>query len=292
MSVSTMPHKRRRRSRADMDRIRTAMMHLARENRPLTVRQLFYLLVTAGEIDKTEAEYKQTVVRLALELRRSGDLPWEWVVDRTRWFFRPATYGSLSDALEATAAAYRRGLWDDAPVAVQVWCESMSVAGIIDSVTDRWDVPLYPGKGYSSHDFLRSAALDIAGCGKPTLIYLFGDYDASGRDIIRFVRETLREYAHEANPRAVIDFEVVAVTEEQISRWNLHGHPAKRTDSRYARYGIDRAVELEAIPPDRLRDLVGACITRHLDPGALARLRIVEDAERETLRKLAEGGAR
>jgi hypothetical protein len=291
MTLSAMPDKRRRRTRAEMDRIKEAMVSLARENQPLTVRQMLYLMVSNGVIDKTEAEYKQTVIRLALELRRTGVIPWEWVVDRTRWFFKPKTFDSLSDALAESARLYRRSLWADADVNVQVWCESMSVAGIINGETSRWDVPLYPGKGYSSHDFLRSAAHDIADGGRNTLVYLLGDYDSSGRDIIRFVCKALREYADEVDPSVRIGFQTVAVTERQITEWSLPSHPAKKTDSRHARYGIDHAVELEAIPPDRLRSIVRDCISQHIDPEALRRLEEVEAAERETLRMIAEGGA-
>jgi hypothetical protein len=273
-----------------MDAIRDAMIRLACENQPLTVRQLFYLLVSAHVIDKTEAEYKQTVVRLALDLRRSGDIPWDWVVDRTRWFFKPKTYHSLADALEKSASLYRRSLWMDAPMRVQVWCESMSVAGIIDDVTDEWDVPLYPGKGYSSHDFLRSAARDIASSGVDTMVYLLGDYDPSGQDIIRFVSKSLRDYAAEVDLSVRIYFQTVAVTEQQIVDWGLPGHPAKKTDSRHRRYGIDHAVELEAIPPDRLRELVRDRITSHIDPEAYRRLMAVEEVEKDTFRRIAEGG--
>src|SRR5262249_12778932 len=148
------------------------------------------------------------------------------------------------------------------------------------------------GKGYSSHDFLRSAAHAIADTGKDTVVYLLGDYDPSGRDIIRFVCETLREYADEVDPSVGIDFQTVAVTERQITEWSLPSHPAKKTDSRHARYRIDHAVELEAIPPDRLRSVVRDCISRHLDPAALRRLEEVEAAERETLLAIAEGGGR
>jgi hypothetical protein len=294
VTLSAMPHKpnRRRRTRAEMDRIRDAMVSLATENHPLTVRQLFYLMVSAGVIEKTEAEYKRTVIRLALDLRRSADVPWHWVVDRTRWFFKAKTFDSLADALEESARLYRRSLWTDADRRVQVWCESMSVAGIIDSETGRWDVPLYPGKGYSSHDFLRSAARDIADEGIDTVVYLLGDYDSSGRDIIRFVSKALREYADEVDPSVNIDFQTVAVTERQIAEWSLPSHPAKKTDSRHGRYQIDHAVELEAIPPDRLRSIVRECISQHIDPDALRRLKEVEAAERDTLLAIAEGGGR
>jgi hypothetical protein len=271
-----------------MAKIREAMVTLARENQPVTARQLFYLMVSAGVIDKTEAEYKQTVIRLCLKLRRAKVIPWGWVVDRTRWLFKPTTFGSLSAALTETARLYRRSLWADSDVNVQVWCESMSVAGIIMDETGKWDVPLFPGKGYSSHDFLRSAARDIADMGKDTVIYLLGDFDASGRDIIRFVSETIREYASEVNPAVAIDFRTIAVTEDQITAWSLPSHPAKKTDSRHARYGIDHAVELEAIPPVRLREIVRDCITQHIDPDFFRRLQTVEAAERKTLLEIAE----
>ena len=102
-ALSTMGHKRPRRTRAEMDRIREVMARLARDNRPVTCRQLFYLMVSAGAIEKTEAEYKHTVIRLALELRRSGAIDWSWIVDRTRWFFRTGSFDSLQDALEEAA---------------------------------------------------------------------------------------------------------------------------------------------------------------------------------------------
>ena len=38
----------------------------------MTVRQLFYCLVSNGTIDKTEAEYQQTIVRLTADMRLTG----------------------------------------------------------------------------------------------------------------------------------------------------------------------------------------------------------------------------
>jgi hypothetical protein len=41
----------------------------------MTVRQLFYRLVSMETIAKTEAEYKGTVVRLVGEMRRARVIP-------------------------------------------------------------------------------------------------------------------------------------------------------------------------------------------------------------------------
>src|SRR5262245_27696931 len=41
-------------------------------------------------------------------MRRSGMLPYAWLVDYTRWQRRPATFDSISTALQVTAEAYRK----------------------------------------------------------------------------------------------------------------------------------------------------------------------------------------
>jgi hypothetical protein len=51
---------------------------------PQSVRQVFYQLVTRGIIEKTEAEYQRTVIRLLTEMRLDGQVDWEWIVDESR----------------------------------------------------------------------------------------------------------------------------------------------------------------------------------------------------------------
>jgi len=63
--------KRSRRSRADIDAIREAIVEILGEHSPMTVRQVFYALTVRGVIANTEAEYNQTVVRLLDKMRWS-----------------------------------------------------------------------------------------------------------------------------------------------------------------------------------------------------------------------------
>ncbi|WP_236550452.1 hypothetical protein [Cyanobium sp. Copco_Reservoir_LC18] len=102
-----------RRSKAEIDAIRAAIYDYCERHYPLTVRQLFYALVCAGLIDKTEGEYKQTVVRLTGEMRLSCALPWHWLVDNTRWVQRPVSFASLADCVERSAQTDRRSLWKE-----------------------------------------------------------------------------------------------------------------------------------------------------------------------------------
>src|SRR5271157_4662294 len=89
------PIKRQRRSRGDMGGIRAAIHDALCADRPMTVRQLFYRLVSQGVIAKTEAEYKSTVVRLVGEMRLDHSIPFSWIADNTRWMRKPDTYSGL-----------------------------------------------------------------------------------------------------------------------------------------------------------------------------------------------------
>jgi hypothetical protein len=84
----------------------------------------------------------------------------------------------------------------------------------------------------------------------------------------------------------------VAVTLEQITAWSLPTRPTKATDSR-SRGFSGESVEVDAIPPDRLRGLADDCILQHLDAKAYERTLNVENEERESLAaivaKLPEG---
>ena len=81
-----------RRTNAEIELIKRSIYDLCQAYQPMTVRQLFYALTTEGVIDKTEQEYKNTVCRLTKLMRLSGELPWHWLADNTRWMHKPRTY--------------------------------------------------------------------------------------------------------------------------------------------------------------------------------------------------------
>jgi len=275
--------KRKRRSRDEMASVRDALFDVLKEENPMTVRQVFYRMVSAGVIDKTEAQYKNTICRLLGLMRRERVIPFGWIADNTRWMRKPRTYSTLESALQITAEAYRRSLWDNQPVYVEIWLEKDALAGVLYEETESWDVPLMVTRGYPSISYLYESADALAAQAKPAYLYYFGDYDPSGVDITRAVESGIREFA----PDAEIYFQRVAVTEEQIKLWNLPTRPTKTTDSR-AKNFQDESVEVDAIPPSTLRDLVRSCITRHIDVDALARLERVEAAEKETMLRISQ----
>jgi hypothetical protein len=249
------------------------------EQNPATCRGLFYALVSKGVIDKTEVEYKSTVIRLTGKMRREGTLPYGWLADNTRWMRKNPSWGSLEEAIEDTARYYRRDLWRSSDAYVEVWLEKDALAGVIIDETNRWDVPLMVTRGYASLSFLYSAAETISAVDKPTHIYYLGEHDPSGVDIPKKVESELRRMAAEVE----ITFTRLGVNPEQIEELSLPTRPTKKTDTR-AKNFTGESVEVDAIPAPMLRDMVQDAILTHVDHLHLRHLRVVEAEERKMLR--------
>ena len=275
--------KRPRRSQAEMAAIRQAIFDVVFEERPMTVRQTFYRLVSAGVIDKTEAEYNGTIGRLLTVMRRSGEIPWGWITDFTRAMRKPRTFNDLEHAVQHTAAHYRRALWHGLDTRVEIWLEKDALAGVMLEETSTYDVPLMVTRGYPSLTFLHNAGQEIEAARKRTWIYYFGDHDPSGVDIPRKVEAGLREFA----PTAEIHFERVAVLPGQIDYFNLPTRPTKRTDTR-AKDFDGESVEVDAIAPNILRFMCRRCIKRHLTDDILKTHEVAEESERALLNRWAE----
>jgi hypothetical protein len=272
--------KRGRASKAEIQSRRQALYDIVDEQKPMTVRQVFYQATVRGIVEKAETGYDK-VQRDLVEMRRDGLLPYGWLADNTRWQRKPTTYYSVEEALRETARLYRRDLWADAGRYVEIWLEKDALAGVVDGVTEAFDVPLMVSRGYSSLSFLHSAAEYIGSLDVPTFIYHLGDFDPSGVNAGEKIEQTLREMA----PRAEIHFERIAVNRDQIDVWNLPSRPTKQSDSRAKGFG-DISVELDAIAPDQLRHLVKEAIEEHINPQRLATIFAAEESEKRLINGL------
>ena len=284
--------KRARSTQAEVRRRRAALFRIVEAMRPMTVRQVFYQATVHDVVEKSEAGYDKVQTDL-VRMRRSGALPYDWLADNTRWQRRPTTYGGVAEALKETARFYRKSLWRGAGAYVEVWLEKDALAGVILPVTDLYDVPLMVARGYASLSFLHSAADHIRQLNVPTYVYHLGDFDPSGVNAGEKIEATLREMA----PDAVIRFERLAVHPHQIAAWKLPTRPTKVSDSRSKGFGAV-SVELDAISPAQLREIVEQAIEQHLPASQLKVLRAAEASERQLLHVLVddmaqamEGGA-
>jgi hypothetical protein len=281
--LTRTPAVRNRRTDAAYAALDETIISVCSNDHPLSVRGVFYRVMSAGVVEKTEKEYG-VVQRRVLKLRRSGDLPYEWIADGTRWHVKSRSWNNVEDALHDAAISYRRALWHDQPEYVEIWSEKEAISSIVSPITDSYDVPLMIARGFASETFLFSTARTIANVGKPTTIYQLGDHDPSGVAAWKHVQDRLREFA----PEADITFSRIAVTEDQISGWSLPTRPTKTTDSR-AKTFVGESVEVDAIPTSRLRGLVSDAIEQHIDPEALTLTRLFEAEERAGLEAMARG---
>jgi hypothetical protein len=265
--------------------LRRQAYQVCRENQPMTVRQAYYRLVAAGAVPKTQNAYR-TVCRVVLELRRTMDVPYSWITDSTRYILRPTfMFPTMAAALERMASLYRRDMWSRTSKYVEIWAESDAVAGVLNVEARQWGVPVYVFRGYASESFKYQIAEELAADGRPAYIYYFGDWDPSGKDIPRDALDKVREFA----PDAEIHFERVAVTETQIIGMALPTMPPKATDTRSKNFD-GGTVEIEAISPLDLREMVRAVIRRHVDRDEYEAEMIIEYQERATLQSLARNG--
>jgi hypothetical protein len=272
----------KRRGKSEITAIKNALREALADYNPMTVRQVFYQMVSRGVIQKNENEYKNTVCRLLAEMRRSGEIPYGWIADNTRWMRKPTTYSSMENMLSITAQTYRRAIWDNQDAYVEIWLEKDALAGVLIEETRPWDVLLMVTRGYASLTYLHEAALTIKAQRKPAYLYYFGDYDPSGVDIPRKVESDLRELT---GYDSEIHFERVAVTPAQILEFQLPTRPTKPGDSRSKNF-YDESVEVDAIPPMQLREIVRDCIVWHVDQGVYERTMEIERQELETLTRV------
>lgn len=283
---------RGRRSNAEMAWIKFRLYMLASEERPLTVRSMFYRMEAAGFIPKDERAYR-LVQRANLDMRRSGIMPWRWVTDSSRTVWRKARFGDLQSYAEHVASNYAKDYWLESPVNVEVWCEKDAMQGVIYPVCLDFGLSLYVSKGQSSASYLYEAAEAIREDGRPAVIYILSDFDPAGFRIAEKIEAGLREHLPEEQDLRAVR---IAVSYEQVQQYNLTTREVKKSDSgavEFIRRFGDNACELEAMRPNTLRELLAEHLHEHMSKDRLRIMKLAEEEERKDLAQidLLLGGA-
>jgi hypothetical protein len=284
--TSHLKPKRHRHTNVELAEIDDAIYEVAAAERPITVRGIFYRVMSMGLVPKTDKANKATgepsgygiVQRETLKLRRAGELPYHWITDGTRLRLQPETFSDAQAALDNTARMYRRSLWIYQHAHIEVWAEKDAITGVVYPVTEQYDVPLLIARGYSSETFLYTTAAEINDEGNPAYIYQLGDHDRDGVRAWKHISRKLREFVDDD---IELTFARIAVTPDQITGLNLPTRPDK-TDS-----GFGPCVEVDAIESNTLRALVSEAIESHIDQNALRVTKVAEASERELLTRIA-----
>lgn len=276
-------NKRTRRTQAQIEQLQNQMYWVLESDNPQSVRHVFYRMTdpTLPEsVEKTDKGYR-TVQQQLTNMRRDGLIPYGWITDASRRGYFTETFSSPAEALEATARYYRRSVWAETPEYVEVWCESRSIAGVIQIETERYAVPLYPAGGFTSLSLAHQAAENIRyeAKGRPVNVLYIGDFDPAGVLIDGKVEDELRLHL----PDHRIEFHRIAITRDQIDLMSLPTKPAK--DSRGGFSG--GTVEAEAMPAGVMRELLREEIESFIPERTLAVIGEAETSEREILESFA-----
>jgi hypothetical protein len=288
---------RHRLTHAEQARLDEALFGVVGELHPITVRGVFYQAenIIPDIVEKSEKGYG-IVQRRLVTLRKARVIPYSYITDGTRWRTGLKRYDDMEEWQVAQASLFRLNYWAHADVHVEVWLEKDALAGTIyPVVVDEWGVDLMVNRGFASITYLYEAARFLDELGKETHILLLSDFDPSGKCAAAKVEQGLLKHA----PGIDIHVHEVAVTLEQIDRWELPTRPTKirtrsgKVNTHYrsfeATYGEERArrsVELDAIRPDMLRSLVGAWIAKYADAREIGQIKIQEQGARDLIRTM------
>jgi len=251
----------------------------------LTLRQLYYQLVTRNAILNTEREYKN-LSKLISDARLTGVMDWDAIEDRVRVPRKHPEFRDLPDLVEAALYSYRLPRWKDQEEYAELWVEKDALAGVLEPLSREYHVTLMVNRGYSSQSAMYEASKRFLKSGKPGILFYLGDHDPSGEDMVRDIGDRLTTFGAEVK---VIK---LALTMPQVEQYDPPPNPAKMSDPRaegyVARHG-DESWEVDALPPNVLADIIREAFVEIVDQDVMDEVIAREERDKADLRRAVVG---
>jgi hypothetical protein len=248
---------------------------------PMTIRQLFYRLVSQGLIPNDRKNY-QLVSRIMTKAREDGRIPFEYITDRSRPEYKPNVWNDAAGYASAVQKSYRKDYWATQPNHVEIWVEKDAIIGSIEDVTNELGVTVRVGRGFLSTTRAHEIAERFNNIEKPITVFYLGDHDPSGQAIETDLFNRIREYGSGS-----FTLERLAIFKKDIADYKLPPLRIKQTDSNAAsfakKYG-NKAVELDALPPDVLRERIKSAVENLIDFRPWNRAKSTEQAEFDSIK--------
>jgi len=267
-------------SLALVEQVRTVLATF-RAHLPVTIRQVFYRLVSTVGFPKTEEGYDR-LCEILNRARRSGLISWDDIRDDGFTRREPTSWSSPADWAEAvldSARRYRLDRQSDQERRLVVWCEAGGMVPQLVRVAGDYSVPVFSSGGFDSVTAKHDVAVELAALGDATVLHL-GDLDPSGVHMFGSLDEDVRSFLDGLGAGGRVEFVRLAVTAEQVDELDLPTSPPKTSDRRS--FSGD-TVQCEAIPPDELARILRAAIVERLDGDTLETVLDRETGERDRL---------
>jgi len=247
----------------------------------LTLRQLYYQLVSRDIIPNTDRDYKK-LSSYCTRARLAGMLDWDAIEDRARRPHRHSEYDDLADLAKAALYSYRLPRWETQPEYAELWVEKDALASVLTPIADNYHVTLMVNRGYSSASAMKQSAERLRPWAeeRPCTIFYLGDLDPSGEDMVRDIRERLREF------EVFVDVQKVALTMDQVNEYGPPPNPAKLTDPRAAAFVAEFGTsswEVDALQPAVLTEIIEGAFDGIVDIDAMEEVKQREEEDKEKL---------
>jgi hypothetical protein len=252
----------------------------------LTLRQLYYQFVARGIIPNSDRDYKK-LGNIINDARLAGLIDWDSITDRTRHSRGITHWDSPQEIITAIGKQYHLDTRADQDCYIEVWVEKDALIGVLEQICDELDVPYFSCRGYVSQSSMWEAAqrfIEQEDKGKESHLIHLGDHDPSGIDMTRDIQSRLQLFGSSC------DIDRIALTMEQIDKYNPPPNPAKLTDSRCKGYVLeygDDSWELDALDPRTITSLIRKTVNSLTDDDKIEILQEVQNEHRENILKVA-----
>jgi hypothetical protein len=266
-----------------------AMISILDAEHPMTVRQLFYRLVSVGIIGNSLREY-QRVSRLSTKARRDERCPFEYIVDRSRPTYSPGVFDDCAQYANVIRRSYRKDHWQLQPNHIEVWSEKDAVMGSIEDTTDELGITVRVARGFMSATRINDIAEELYGIPKPTTILYLGDHDPSGHSIEQSAHDKVQARYLEIGGSRPIEILRLAIHKADIEEFSLPPLRVKDSDSRAGGFRLKfggECVELDALPPSELRARIKAAVEARRDELAWQKSVHIEQVEIKSIMDIA-----
>lgn len=251
-------------SMALIESINVIVAEYQRRGYSLTLRQLYYQLVSRDIVPNTEQSYGR-VGSILNDARLAGLVDWEVIEDRGRNLKMVTRWQNPQHIINAVVDNYWLDHWVGQPKRVECFVEKEALIDVVAVACRRYDVPYFACKGYMSQSEMWRAGKRLRGyvdAGQTPVVLYLGDHDPSGIDMTRDVIDRLEMFMGGA------EVERLALNMEQVRRYNPPPNPAKLTDSRASGY-IEifgrSSWELDALAPDVIVRMIEEAIVSCID---------------------------
>jgi hypothetical protein len=272
-------------------RMQRAVLDLLREHQaqgedglPTSSRFLFYELVQRKVINKKpkgegKAKTREARPDIPLQealtyLRKHEIIPWDWINDETRSLSDFTGWSTITEWATTMVEQAELDLWQGcAPL---VLTESRSLAGVLDRLAQQYRIKISATNGQVG-GFLHTDVGPQLSAGARVLYA--GDWDWQGHQIENNTRTVLEQIVG-----GDLDWDRIALTEDQVDEYDLRPLMIQKPDRRYKPVRVHDAIETEALRQDVIVGIVRAALDVEL-PEPLDRVLERERRQRAVIRR-------